>query len=208
MLPVIPDRHGHVSISDGQTRAAAGVPAANPTDSELAARIRDGDLSALGDLYDRYASMAIGVAMRIVRRRELAEDVVHDAYLAVWQRIRTFDDARGTLRSWLLVIVRNRAIDRVRAERPAMEIGEADGQSLLRTERDPTLAGLIARTTVDDLRAAMSALPAEQRHAIELAYFEGHTYREVAVLEGVPVGTANGRLRLALRKLRGLLSDE
>lgn len=196
-----------ISLAGRATPAGQVGPDAGDVDRRLVERIRDGDRHALGTLYDRYASSAMGVAMVIVRRREVAEDVVHDAFLSCWRRIRTFDPARGSVRSWLLVIVRNRAIDKVRADRPTMEIGEADEQSLLRTDHDPTLRGVLEGTTAADLRDAIGTLPEEQRRAIELAYFEGHTYREVAAMAGVPVGTANGRMRLALHKLRAALSD-
>jgi RNA polymerase sigma-70 factor (ECF subfamily) len=174
-------------------------------DRRLVSRIKHGDRDALGELYDRYASLALGVAVRVVRDRDLGEDIVHDAFVSAWQRIGSFDAERGGVRSWLLTIVRNRAIDRLRATRPSMDVTDADEQALLRTEADPTLVEAIQRMGSDELRAAVEQLPDEQRQAIELAYFGGHTYREIAVLTGVPTGTASGRLRLALGKLRSAL---
>jgi RNA polymerase sigma factor (sigma-70 family) len=174
-------------------------------DALLAGRIRSGDQGALGDVYDRYASVAMAVALRVVSERELAEDLVHDAFVVVWQKIDRFDATRGSLRSWILTIVRNRAIDRLRATRPRIEIGEADDRSLLQTSPNPTWDGAVERLGVVQLHSAMDSLPAEQREAIELAYFGGHTYREIATLTGVSQGTANGRLRLALAKLRAAL---
>jgi RNA polymerase sigma-70 factor (ECF subfamily) len=175
-------------------------------DQFLAERLRSGDREALGMLYDRYASVAMAVAVRVVSDRQLAEDLVHDAYVAVWQKIDRFDPSRGSLRSWLLTIVRNRAIDRLRGTRPSIEVGEADEQSLLRTGANPTWEAAVQRSSAVELRQALAQLPDEQRQAIELAYFGGRTYREIAVLTGVPQGTANGRLRLALAKLRDSLS--
>jgi RNA polymerase sigma factor (sigma-70 family) len=174
-------------------------------DDALARRIRSGDREALGELYDRYASVALATALRVVADRDMAEDLVHDAFVAVWQKIGRFDPARGSLRAWLLTIVRNRAIDRVRGTRPSMEVGEADEQSLLRTSPNPTWEVAVARLSAVELRTALDTLPAEQREAVELAYFGGRTYREIAELTGVPQGTANGRLRLALAKLRDAL---
>jgi RNA polymerase sigma-70 factor (ECF subfamily) len=175
-------------------------------DQLLAERLRSGDREALGMLYDRYASVAMAVAVRVVSDRELAEDLVHDAYVAVWQKIDHFDPSRGSLRSWLLTIVRNRAIDRLRGTRPSIDVGEADEQSLLRTGANPTWDAAVQRRSAAELRDALAQLPDEQRQAVELAYFGGRTYREIAVLTGVPQGTANGRLRLALAKLRDSLS--
>lgn len=174
-------------------------------DDLLAERIRTGDREALGMLYDQYASMALATALRVVPDRAAAEDVVHDAFVTIWTKITLFDPRRGSLRSWLLVIVRNRAIDRARSARPTVEVGEADSQSLLASAPNPTWAAAIARVSASDLRAAVDALPAEQREAIELAYFGGHTYREIAAITGVAEGTASGRLRLALGKLRDTL---
>lgn len=175
-------------------------------DAQLAARIGAGDTDALGELYDRYASMALGTAIRVVGEREEAEDVVHDAFVAVWRKIDRFDAARGSLRAWLMTVVRNRAIDRIRARRPGMDLEDADERSLLRTGPNPTWESALRQASASEVRAAMAELPDEQRRAVELAYFEGYTYREVADLTGVPPGTANGRLRLALGKLRDALA--
>ena len=180
-------------------------PVALHDDGVLAERIRSGDRDALGEVYDRHASAAMAVALRIVADREGAEDLVHDTFVAIWQKIDRFDPARGSLRSWIVTIVRNRAIDRLRGARPSIEVGEADERSLLRSEPNPTWDGALQRLGAAQLRAALAELPDEQREAIELAYFGGRTYREIATLTGVPLGTANGRLRLALARLRELL---
>lgn len=182
-------------------------PATLHDDGVLAQRIRSGDRDALGEVYDRHASAAMAVALRIVADREGAEDLVHDAFVAIWQKIDRFDPARGSLRSWIVTIVRNRAIDRLRGTRPSIEIGEADERALLRSGPNPTWESAMARLGSIQLRAALDELPTEQRQAIELAYFGGRTYREIATLTGVPLGTANGRLRLALARLRDRLSQ-
>lgn len=174
-------------------------------DARLAERIRLGQAEALGELYDRYASTALATALRVVGSREEAEDVVHEAFVAVWRKIDRFDAERGALRAWLMTVVRNRAIDRVRARRPKMDLEDADERSLLRTGPNPTWEAALARASASEIQVALASLPEEQRQAVELAYFEGYTYREVADLTGVPAGTANGRLRLALAKLREAL---
>ena len=171
-------------------------------DAQLAERVRAGDTDALGELYDRYASKALATAMRVVGGREEAEDVVHDAFVAVWRKIDRFDAQRGSLRAWLMTVVRNRAIDKVRARRASIDVDDADERSLLRTGPNPTWEDALSRASAGELLAAMAELPAEQRRAVELAYFEGYTYREVAQITEVPTGTANGRLRLALARLR------
>jgi RNA polymerase sigma factor (sigma-70 family) len=178
-----------------------------PHDDVLAQRIRSGDRAALGVLYDRYASLALAAALRVVADRELAEDLVHDAFVAIWRKIDKFDPERGSLRSWLLTVVRNRAIDRLRGTRLTIDVGEADAQSLLRSGPNPTWDAAVQRLSAAELRTAIEALPGVQRQAIELAYFGGRTYREIATITGVPQGTANGRLRLALGKLRDSLAS-
>lgn len=174
-------------------------------DVRLVDRIRSGDTEALGELYDRHAAAALGVALRVTADRQEAEDVVHDAFVVVWRKIARFDSERGSVRAWLMTIVRNRAIDRIRARRPAIDLADADERSLLRTGPNPTWEQALQRTSASDIRSALATLPEEQRRAVELAYFEGYTYREVAELMRVPPGTASGRLRLALGKLRDAL---
>ena len=176
-------------------------------DAALARRIASGDREAVGALYDRYSGLAMAVAMKVVRDQSQAEDVVHDAFVAAWQKIGRFDASRGSLRSWLLTVVRNRAIDRVRARRPSIDVETADDLSLLRTGANPTQDDVLRQISGRQVRDAIAGLPDEQRTAIELAYFRGHTYAEIATITGVPRGTACGRLRLAMAKLRSSLGD-
>lgn len=171
-------------------------------DGLLAQRIRSGDRMALGEVYDRHASAAMAVALRIVADREGAEDLVHDTFVAIWQKIDRFDPARGSLRSWILTIVRNRAIDRLRGTRPSIEVGEADERSMLRSGPNPTWDDALAHLGAGQLRSALEELPAEQRQAIELAYFHGLTYREVAEHLDVALPTVKSRIRDGLIRLR------
>ena len=179
-----------------------------PHDDALAQRIRSGDREALGVLYDRYASLALAAALRVVADREVAEDLVHDAFVAVWRKIDKFDPGRGSLRSWLLTVVRNRAIDRVRGARQTIEVGEADAQSLLRSGPNPTWEAAVQQLSVADLRGAIDALPGEQRQAIELAYFGGLSQSEIAARLQNPLGTVKTRIRLGLQKLRDILTAQ
>jgi RNA polymerase sigma-70 factor, ECF subfamily len=175
-------------------------------DAQLARRIGSGQADALGELYDRYSGTALATALRVVRDREEAEDVVHDAFVTVWKKIDRFDAARGSLRAWLMTVVRNRAIDRVRARRVTVDVDDADERSLLRTGPNPTWEDALRRTSAAEVHEALATLPEDQRQALELAYFHGYTYREVADVTGVPPGTASGRLRLGLAKLRDALA--
>lgn len=177
-------------------------------DVDLLRRIGSGDREALGELYDRYASQAMAVAVRVAQDRGRAEDVVHDAFVAIWQKAGSFDATRGSVRGWLLTIVRNRAIDSVRRDRPTSDVDEVDATGRLRTTPNPVWEEALRTLDAAALRAALGELPPEQREAIELAYFGGNTYRRVAELTNVPPGTAAGRLRLALSRLRAALEPD
>jgi RNA polymerase sigma-70 factor, ECF subfamily len=174
-------------------------------DLDLVRRIRSGDRAALGELYDRYASQALAVAVRVLEDRGTAEDVVHDVFVTVWQRIDRFDDARGSLRAWLLTAVRNRAIDSLRRRRATDDIADIEALGRLRTTPNPVWEEAVRSLDRETLATAIAQLPDEQRQAIELAYFGGHTYRKVAELTDVAPGTAASRMRLALARLRATL---
>ncbi|MDQ3881459.1 MAG: sigma-70 family RNA polymerase sigma factor [Chloroflexota bacterium] len=174
-------------------------------DARLVVRIRAGDREALGELYDRYARQAMAVAVRFTRDRSAAEDVVHDVFVVVWEKIDRFDASRGSIRTWLLTVVRNRALDRLRSAPVRLGGGEPNEGDAV-TDPGHTWDAVEGRLSTAELRGAIERLPAEQREAIELAYFRGRTYREIAEMTGVPHGTASGRLRLALRKLRESLA--
>jgi RNA polymerase sigma-70 factor (ECF subfamily) len=179
------------------------------TDESLVAAIATGDAVALGQLYDRHARLAIAVAHRVLGEQGAAEDAVQDAFVAVWRRASSFDPARGAARAWLLTIVRNCAIDRRRG-RHARALSDApldDVAYRLATSADETFATVAASVEATRVRAALQALPADQRGAIELAYFGGLTQHEIAEATGAPLGTVKGRIRLGLRKLREELGD-
>jgi RNA polymerase sigma-70 factor, ECF subfamily len=176
------------------------------SDAILAQRIRSGDREAIGELYDGEAGIALAVAMRLLRSREAAEDVVHDAFVQVWRSIDRYDAAIGSMRSWLLTIVRNKAIDSMRRTRPTEHVDELELHSLMRSAPNPTADEALAALDRSAVRDAIATLPADQREAVILAYFGGLTYREVAERLEIPAGTAASRLRLALGKLRATLS--
>ena len=206
MATIAPATHGPWFAMAVGAVAETRYPA-DVDDAALAERMRGGDREAVGEFYDRYASQAYAVAVRILSDQYAAEDVVHDAFVAIWQRMDRFDPGRGSLRAWLLTIVRNRAIDRIRGTRPSLPVEVADEQSLLRTGPNPTWEMTVERLSRVEIRGALAALPDAQREAIELAYFGGRTYREIAQLTGVPEGTASGRMRLGLAKLRDGLRE-
>ena len=180
-----------------------------PSDESLLAAAAQGDHDALGILYDRYHRLAMAVAYRVLNDHGTAEDVVHDAFLTIWRRGDSFNAGRGTVRSWLLTVVRNAAIDRRRGRfaRALQDTPLDDVAFLLSSEKEEIFATVAAGIEAARVREALSALPAEQREAIELAYFRGLTQHEIAEQTGAPLGTVKGRMRLGLQKMRGTLFD-
>ncbi len=176
---------------------------ADRQDHVLVEALADRDLTALSSLYDRYGRVSYTLAYRILGEPEAAEDVVQDAFLAVWRGAGTFRRERGNVRSWLLSIVHHRAVDLLRrrtAFRPAPL--EAAGDSASDIDTAEEAARNVERGSV---RAALETLPEAQRRTIELAYFGGYTQSELADLMGVPLGTVKGRMRIGLQKMRRLL---
>jgi RNA polymerase sigma-70 factor (ECF subfamily) len=174
------------------------------TDEALIARLLGREEAALGALYDRHARAAFSLAYRIVGDPETAEEVVQEAFLIVWRRAETYRPERGAVRTWLLTVVRNRAIDTVRGKASTTPTTSVDDLPLVAL--DSPEAEAIRSVEARVVRDALSELPPEQREVVELAYFGGLSYPEVAARTGVPVGTVKSRMRLALERLRALLT--
>jgi RNA polymerase sigma-70 factor, ECF subfamily len=172
--------------------------------SNLAARIAAGDEGALRSAYDQYAGRALALALRIVRSRAEAEDVVQDTFLEVWRRASEYDGSRGELSAWIMSMARSRSIDRVRRARVRtryVENADPQEQPLPTTPDDQASA----QQDGAKVRGVLKTLPPEQRSALELAYFDGLTQQEIAERTGIPLGTVKTRLRLALEKLSSQL---
>jgi RNA polymerase sigma-70 factor, ECF subfamily len=186
------------------------LPAPEATSDEvLLARICQRDEQALALLYTRYADVVYGLALRIVRQVEVAEEVTQETFLRVWRGAHTFQGNPSGFRSWLFRIARNLALDQLRrqAARPrtvTITPEPTDDRAPLDTLADET-CDVAAQATAcclrDQVRHALMTLPPEQRHVLELAYFGGLTHREIAEQTGEPLGTVKTRLRLGLRKL-------
>jgi RNA polymerase sigma factor (sigma-70 family) len=192
-------------MSDARLEPAA-VPGLTPvpTDEELLAGLADGRLEALDALYERYKTMAYGIARRITADDVLAEDVVQDAFLGAWRGADRYASGRGSVRTWLLSIVHHRAIDAVRRRRPTSELPEeSEGQTTPMPLTMPDVWGEVSgRLDREQVSAAVATLPDAQREALELAYWGGLSQSEIADRLGVPLGTVKSRVRLALVALR------
>ncbi|HTB70413.1 MAG TPA: RNA polymerase sigma factor [Solirubrobacteraceae bacterium] len=175
-------------------------------DEELMALVAGSDADAFEVVLERHADAAFSLAYRICGRRALAEEIAQESFLAVWRSGARYDRARGSVRTWTLGIVHNRAIDTLRrsgTQEHQRVSDEGIDERLEAPERTELQA--VDSAVADDVRAALTALPDEQRRVIELAYFGGFTHVEIASMLDAPVGTVKGRMRLGLRKLRGEL---
>ncbi len=174
---------------------------------DLVARTAAGDRDALGALYDRTAALVHGLALRILGDPGAAEEVTMDVYLQVWRQAVRWDAARGGPTAWLLTIARTRALDRRRSVmlQRRHQAPLAPARALPAVDGDPEAAALVAeRGRV--VRAALLRLPAEQRRALELAYFGGLSHAEIARTLAAPLGTVKTRIRSAMLRLRALLA--
>ena len=177
------------------------------TDDDIVRSISAHSPEGIEALYDRYGGLAHTVALRVLGDRGAAEDVVQEAFLSVWRRGSTYQQGRGSLRSWICTIVRNRAIDRLRGDRHRTRLDTSmEGQSIEPAISDPW-AAVALELSGEEVRKALADLPAEQRQTIELAYYGGYSQSEIATAMEVPLGTVKGRVRIALDKLRTSLAD-
>jgi RNA polymerase sigma-70 factor (ECF subfamily) len=172
-------------------------------DEEVMQLVQRGDPRAFELLYDRHGGAAYSLAYRIVGKQAAAEDVVQEALLSIWRSRRRYDPTRGSVRTWILGIVHNRAVDGLRRSsvherrRESLDVVEERFEARERTDVE-----VARREEARSVRGALETLPTEQRQTIELAYFGGFTQSQIAELMDEPVGTVKGRMRLGLDKMR------
>ena len=193
------------AVADPRVRCVVEVPQHGPTDQQLMARLREQDIAALEEIYDRHHQVALGLACKVLRDRATAEDVVQDAFLTLWRQPERYDPAKGTPRGWLLAIVHHRSIDQIRRARISSRTVELSPNLVDEQQADPCDVAS-ARIESGALLSALETLPDEQRKAIELAFIHGRTHVEIASLMGCPLGTVKGRVRIGLAKLRSSLA--
>jgi RNA polymerase sigma-70 factor, ECF subfamily len=178
-----------------------------PDAVELVGEVARGNREAFGRFYDRYASLVFSFALRLLRARSEAEDLLQEVFFQAWRQAATYDPARGHPEAWLLTITRSRGIDKLRSMR------KKSGQTVSMEDREsPSEAGVVAsgaarseaRLTVT---GALAELPDAQRRVLELAYFDGLTQSEIAARLGEPLGTVKTRMRTGLERLRGFLGS-
>jgi len=175
-------------------------------DEELMQLVRRGEARAFEVLYDRHSGAAFSLAYRMVGTRSTAEEVVQEAFLAFWRVNARYDRARGSVRTWILGIVHNRAIDALR--RGAVHDRRRAGDEGLEERfaaAEQTDVEVARRDEAREVRSALETLPSDQLRVIELAYFGGFSQSEIASMLDTPVGTVKGRMRLGLAKMRSQL---
>jgi RNA polymerase sigma-70 factor, ECF subfamily len=178
-------------------------------DEELMPLVGEKDPEAFEVLYDRHGGVAYSLAYRIVGERSTAEEVTQEAFISIWRSGARFDPTRGSVRSWMLSVVRNRAIDALRSKAGKAPKLTLDDDSILeqRPAEELTEEQAIRHETASEVRGALGHLPGEQSKVIELAYFGGFSQSEIARMLGLPLGTVKGRMRLGLEKIRGELAE-
>ena len=166
-------------------------------DLAMVTAMKSGDQSALAELYDRYSSIVYAIALRVLGDAGAAEDVLQEVFLQLWRKPQAFDAARGNLGAWLAVITRNRAIDSLRRRKPEIDIEDVI------VSVAPDLAADADRSrAAEKVRGVLGSMPALQRAALEMAYFEGMSHSEIASKTGEPLGTIKTRIRAGLMTLR------
>jgi RNA polymerase sigma-70 factor (ECF subfamily) len=178
-----------------------------PDDRSVIERVARQEPSGLEVLYDRYSAPVYSLAMRIVRDTAEAEDVTQEVFAQVWATASRFDVTRGSVGAWLMVIARSRALDRLRRRAAALKPGP--GESALSNIPDPAPSVELAAATAEQVvaaRDALAMLPAEERAALELAYYEGLTQAEIAARTATPLGTVKTRIRNGLRRIRDAMA--
>lgn len=176
-------------------------PGPDASDAALVVALARYDQAALATVYERHSGAVFALARRLVRDRALAEEVTQEIFLRLWNRPERFDPERGALRSFLLADTHGRSIDMLRSELARKDREEREGRVAPAAPR--TVEGeVLSRVTSESVRAAISSLKESERKAIELAYFGGLTYREVAEELGEPEGTVKSRIRSGMARLR------
>lgn len=190
-------------------RPAVGtLDLAEARDRDLVARVGRGDADAFRSLFDRYAPIANALALRVVRQTHLAEEIVQEAFMAVWRNPNGYDPSRGSVRAWLMGTVHHRAVDLVRREEAHRRRAEAaiPGAAEELEDHADEVAGAMDRPAERlAVRAALRGIPEEQRDVIRLMYFEGLTQSQIAEATGLPLGTVKSRALLGMRRLRTTL---
>jgi RNA polymerase sigma-70 factor, ECF subfamily len=171
-------------------------------DEDLISLVEANDAEAFATLYDRHSRPAYSLAYRMMGERQAAEDLLQDAFLKLWRSAGSYRSERGSVRTWLLSIVHNRAIDQLRSLASRRRTQEKIEATAPKSQPSEAFAQSWANSQREQVREALKSLPEEQLKTLELAYFSGYTHVEIAELLELPLGTVKGRMRLGLKKMK------
>ncbi len=189
--------------------SAPPTTVAGSTDAALIRQIADRQSDALGELYDRYSATLLGLARRILGSTADAEEVLQEVFVHVWNQGGRYDAARSSVSTWLVLITRSRAIDRLRSRKVVERTHDAAHHEELHEHTSPEGAdNVFMQERRVRVREEMEKLPAEQREVLELAFYRGLTQTQIASAADIPLGTVKTRTLLAMKKLRNALRDE
>lgn len=182
---------------------AISTPSHHIAEIDLVSRLKAKDRAALGYLYDNYSAALYGVIYRILPKEDMAEEVLQDVFLKIWDKIESYDAGKGRLFTWMLNIARNQAIDKTRSKEISKDNKTKDIDTLVHTinrqeYQEQQIDGI-------GVREILNVLPEEQRFVVEYLYFRGYTQSELADESGIPLGTVKTRLRAAMQQLRTLV---
>ena len=180
-------------------------PAADETDAELLAQVAGGDTAAFGRLYDRFSQVLYSLAMKILRNSSAAEDLLQEVFLQIWEKADTYDRQLSKPITWAVTMTRHRAIDRIRAGQRGQRLVEAAINEQAVAEQSLATDTVLAKETAGIVREALARLAAEQRQAIEMAFFTGLSQSEIAETLELPLGTVKARIRRGMLQLRDVL---
>jgi RNA polymerase sigma factor (sigma-70 family) len=199
-----------MTIGTSRSVPVSSAEPAGPRDEDLLLRVAAGDDQAFRELFGRYAAVAHALAFRLVRQVQVAEEIVQEAFLAVWRNPDRYDRSRGSVRSWLMGTVHHRAVDAVRreqAQRRRADQASALGPGVEEDPVDDVLAAIDLPRERRLVRKALGQLPDEQREVIQRMYFDGLSQSQIAARTGLPLGTVKSRTLLAMRRLRAHLGE-
>lgn len=193
-----PDYSTHSTQSDSQVEL--------PTDAELWFSLRAGRTEALGELYDRHAGLVYGVSLKVLGNAQEAEDLTQDIFIKLAERA-SYDPSRGSLRTFLMILTRSRAIDRVRSRQSAQRSKQHWQADYVPSAAEPLAHGMVKAEQSSQVQAALSQISAQQRQVLQMAYYDGLTQAAIAERLNAPLGTVKARARRGLLKLREILQD-
>lgn len=182
-------------------------------DAVLLECIADGDEEALAQLYDQYSAILFGLIRSIVNNKEIAEDLLQEIFLLIWDRADNFDASKGSVYTWLITLTRNKSIDTIRSkafrqQQQHVSADQSEPHFYPASNEQSPFESMLLNEKAEIIKNALNNIPAKQREVIEIAYFEGFSQSKIAEIYNIPLGTVKTRMRQGLEKLQALLKNK